>query len=642
MGCRCICFIVVLSCVASIDHASAQHRRAKAPARTVQKKAPGAHAGRPRVGAPDPDVTTGLPLGCVGATGDCCVPHGGLGCINPDCCDAVCSDDPFCCETKWDKFCVSAAAELCTCSVDNDLCTEPFQAFDGITSFTTVGASTDGPGHEACNFFSDNQVSQDVWYQYSATCTGDLTVTTCEQLGGGANYDTRLAMYDGCIFDPCPGGELLGCNDDDPDFPCGQPAGGFHSTLVVPVTEGNCYIIRIGGFDLDSGTGDLNVTCTPDIPTCTGATGACDEPNGTPGCSNSVCCTAVCETMPQCCADTWTQACVDQARATPQCGIVDNDLCIDAVQVSDGSIPFNTIGATTDGVELPVECDKGFGTQLGRDVWFEYAAPGPGLLTASTCADATFDTRLAIYDGCDCPATNKRLIGCDDDGCVEVEPGSVRSRVTVPIESDGCYLIRIGGYDEDSGTGALELSSTVDVDCPAGPVTWIEPADGVIDARQPHPTNSLDPPQGIQELRVAAPAAAQVTCWTLCESSPGGGDNGIDDVLINGDGTYTLVLQRPLTPGAVTEVSYNGGSAGRFIFHPGNTDGDSSASALDILSLVDFINGIGTSPWGAYSEDIDHSGLVTPADLLALIDLLNGADTQDAWLNSKLPAGPCQ
>jgi len=148
---------------------------------------------------------------------------------------------------------------------ENDDCENSIEIFDGLTAFDTITASTDGQAHsdELCQF--DGQTYHDIWYDYLASCTGNLTVTTCEELGGSADYDTDLVVYDGC--DIClPGDDLvLGCNDDDPDNPCGNdPFGPFHSTVVVPVDSGNCYKIRIGGWQSGSaGTGNVFIACQP-------------------------------------------------------------------------------------------------------------------------------------------------------------------------------------------------------------------------------------------------------------------------------------------------------------------------------------------------------------------------------------------
>jgi hypothetical protein len=221
-------------------------------------------------GAYEGDDTGCDPNPCVEEESNCCVPHDSEGCDDEACEALVCGQDPFCCNpvANWDILCVNQAVELCGDLCDpplgpvNDACEDSIEIFDGETEFNTTSASTDGVAHsdELCQF--DGQTYNDIWYDYFATCTGDLTVTTCEELGGSAEYDSDIVVYDGC--DIClPGDELvLDCNDDDPVNACGIDD--FHSTVVVPVVTDNCYKIRIGGFKGgDSGTGTVLITCEP-------------------------------------------------------------------------------------------------------------------------------------------------------------------------------------------------------------------------------------------------------------------------------------------------------------------------------------------------------------------------------------------
>ena len=131
---------------------------------------------------------------------------------------------------------------------------------DGLINFSTLGATTDGPAHPECQF--DGQTYHDIWWQYTATCNGDLTLSTCN----AADYDTDLVVYDGC---DCANLVLLGCNDDAPG------CAGFTSEVTVPVQSGMCYLIRVGGWnDGDMGTGTLSINCTPVDPLgscCVGA-----------------------------------------------------------------------------------------------------------------------------------------------------------------------------------------------------------------------------------------------------------------------------------------------------------------------------------------------------------------------------------
>ena len=47
------------------------------------------------------------------AAGNCCIANGSPGCDDPECCTAVCSVDPFCCDVDWDSQCAAEAAVLC-------------------------------------------------------------------------------------------------------------------------------------------------------------------------------------------------------------------------------------------------------------------------------------------------------------------------------------------------------------------------------------------------------------------------------------------------------------------------------------------------------------------------------------------------
>ena len=106
--------------------------------------------------------------------------------------------------------------------------------------------------HPGCEF--DGQTYNDIWFDYTATCSGTLTVTTCEDNGGSADYDTDLVLYNGLGCIPTDA-DLLACSDDD----CSV---GFHSFLQASVTQGNTYKIRVGGYqETDSGTGNLLVDC---------------------------------------------------------------------------------------------------------------------------------------------------------------------------------------------------------------------------------------------------------------------------------------------------------------------------------------------------------------------------------------------
>jgi len=117
---------------------------------------------------------------------------------------------------------------------------------DDVTNleFTTVGASFDGPG--GC------QTAPNVWYCYTASCTGTATISLC-----GSSYDTKLGVYETC-GDPATS-TLLACNDD---------ACGVQSEVEIAVTAGSEYLIEVGGYSTNVGAGLLSVSCEscPDTP----------------------------------------------------------------------------------------------------------------------------------------------------------------------------------------------------------------------------------------------------------------------------------------------------------------------------------------------------------------------------------------
>ena len=90
--------------------------------------------------------------------------------------------------------------------------------------------------------FGDEQIYNDIWYQYTATADGPVLVSTC----GIADFDTRLAVYEdlGCPADPLV---VVACNDDGPGCP------GLTSELVFEAVAGADYLIRLGSFLPDAG-----------------------------------------------------------------------------------------------------------------------------------------------------------------------------------------------------------------------------------------------------------------------------------------------------------------------------------------------------------------------------------------------------
>lgn len=155
----------------------------------------------------------------------------------------------------------SARTTLCPSPV-NDHCSTATTIGNGFTGTNNTNAITDGPDEPTmCNFGGETQILNDIWLKYTATCTGTVTFNLCQ-----SQFDTKLAVYSGHA---CPTtASAIACDDDS----CGT--GGTRSTLTLPCTTGEQFLLRIGGKGGATGLAVVQVSCTQ-------ATGACCQPSNT-------------------------------------------------------------------------------------------------------------------------------------------------------------------------------------------------------------------------------------------------------------------------------------------------------------------------------------------------------------------------
>ncbi len=303
-----------------------------------------------------------------------------------------------------------------TIPINNDLCIDRRPIFNGKTPFNNLLATTDGP-------LCDSSMTGDVWWNSIADFSGPLTVDTCQDDPPATLTDTVLTVYNGCgcatlgcLLDVPPGNELASSDDD-----CG--IAGFSSTVTVPVVQGNCYKIQVGGFLGAQGSSIITISKPPPPPQCEPAPGA------------------------------------------PA-----NDCCRERVLIGNGKTPFDKTGATQDGPVNP-------GTMTG-DIWYNYIAAVDGFIDIDTCqvpAGGNDDTTLAVYKGClPCPPVGALLASNDDAGC---GPAGFNSAVKIPVIAGNCYKIQVGGFLGSFGTGVLAITKQG----PPGTCDGDDCADGVVD-----------------------------------------------------------------------------------------------------------------------------------------------------------------
>lgn len=469
-------------------------------------------------------------------------------------------------------------------------------------------------------------------FQIVVSCLGEEPTGACCDRASGT-------CMNGTFNRECPRttGRWLAfseCESNPFDPPCGQAAcckvdpNNSEATICENQLPTECVD--------NSGEVTLGLFCSEvedcGIPACIGAQGDCQSPHLNPGCSDNLCCNSVCQTDEFCCTMEWDDNCTSLANEVCTNVPPSNNNCLDAATVDVGTTQYNTLLATTDGPVLPESCSSGSGASrlvIGKDIWYRYMPAASGILTIGLCSDTTvYDSRIAVYEGCDCPPL--MIAGCDDDSC-NLE---FRSQLEVFVQGDICYLIRVGGWGEGAaGRGAMELSFEGEF-CTPGTVQFSDPHSGAVDARRPHPLNSQLPREGVAAIQVTAPQGAPSPCFVLCETDNEGSDNGITNVNENPPGTYTLTLARTLSVGAVTTIEYGAnGAAGVFTSQPGNVNGVGGVNAADLTALVNCLNGVdlGTNcPHGPLSYDLDYSGAMGPLDLMLAVDLQNGANTFEA------------
>jgi hypothetical protein len=135
------------------------------------------------------------------------------------------------------------------------------------------------------------------------------------------------------------------------------------------------------------------------------------------------------------------------------CDPPDNDSCETARVTTTGVWDFSTVSALTDDDPYDSEqCNVEFLGGMYSDVWFSFTACETGLLLVSTCNLVNFDSDIVVYEG---TCSEKIQIECNGDSTF---CAGFTSEVNVPVVEGESYLIRIGGFsDQSTGNGQLVL-----------------------------------------------------------------------------------------------------------------------------------------------------------------------------------------
>ena len=382
----------------------------------------------------------------------------------------------------------------------NDNCANA-KAVGNVTNllFDTTNATFDGPGHYIR--------SPNIWYCYTATCNGCATVSL-----RGSNFDTKIAAYEGCDCYPSSD-DLIKTNDDfhgqqsQITFPVKAGSqylievGGFNPSVkgqgMISISC-DAQSSQPANDDCSNARQVGNVTEQPFDTTCATFDGPghfFTSPNlwyrYTAGGTGDVTVsllgseydTALVVYDGGDCYPEWSdiiernddfggflqsqitfQATAGRSylfevmgynsdevgegvltiSSTGQPPSTNNDNCQNAIPIGDvTNMAFNTTSATQDG---PRRCMN------SRNIWFCYTASCTGEATVSL-AGSSYDTMLAVYDGCECYPTLNDMIECNDDS-----GNSRQSEIVFDAVAGNQYLIEVGGYALEAGQGRLSVS----------------------------------------------------------------------------------------------------------------------------------------------------------------------------------------
>lgn len=169
-----------------------------------------------------------------------------------------------------------------------------------------------------------------------------------------------------------------------------------------------------------------------------------------------------------------------------------------------------------------------------------------------------------------------------------------------------------------------------------------DPPDGAIDARRPFDPSDSGVRYGWSTVTLTFPEATIATVsiddFELVQTGGSTANTPTIASVEQVDADHLLLtLDEPIVPGAWTSIIHTiSGSRIDLGFMPGDVNGDTAATATDILELIDFLNGVG-DPHKLWSTDVDRSGGTNATDILEVIDLLNGAGEYPAYNNTRLP-----
>ena len=244
-----------------------------------------------------------------------------------DCQDAVCAEDPFCCDTSWDGLCAGEAAlqpacancfspgtPLPPCGLElPEVPNEALAEGEPCGEDTNGGCNMDTPTFKTvtCNqtivgtAWADEETRDTDWYRITTAVGGDMTITL------DAEFPAVLFLFIDFEVADC---NSLAIDEELSTEYCGS------GTFTVNVPPGD-HVIFVApsvfeGFPCDSDNNNYVLTIEGDL--C--ETAYCNLQYNFAGFpSDSPCQQAVCDSDPFCCSTSWDGLCAGATWNVEEC-----------------------------------------------------------------------------------------------------------------------------------------------------------------------------------------------------------------------------------------------------------------------------------------------------------------------------------
>ncbi len=523
-------------------------------------------------------------------SGGCDVANGTPFCDDLGCCNTICAADPFCCDTAWDQICADAALQLCygepcpdgECTGNEDVnenepCGEDTNG--GCNSatpvYTELGSVGVGDSVSVCgNAWADFDTRDTDWYRFTLTDFAEVSWTVN---GSGLDNDSPGApMVAFVITGTCPAAVI-------------EAGGGQCPTTVSACLPAGTYVV-FAGLNAFNGFACPGISYTAELTV--------NDPKA-----------AGCPVPPE------------------------NDDCAGAIEIFEGDTDFSTIGAFTSQPPLGAACESFGSTQIFNDIWFQWTPTCDTLAQVSTCNQADFDTRLAVYAEV-CPELPGEEIACNDDGtgCT-----GFTSQLQFEAFEGVTYYIRVGSFGATaSGTGILSLCGC-DIECPELPACGVP---GTGSCSEANGTPYCEDAECCELVCAGDPFCCD-TAWdqicadtalALCFAEPcEAGQNCPPDAVEEGEpcGSDTNGGCNSGDPGPTTPLSIGDTVCGTFWADDNTRDTDWYEFTVDVDSDV---------TW-AVNADIDVVAFLISASCPPAIIASDDAGTCPTTVEACLPAG---